>query len=179
MDELLTVGDVVRRWEVADTTVRRALQRGLLEGAQAPTEGREAWAIPLAAVIARYGPEPQVELDETEQLRLDLAEAKAAALRAEDELDQLRLEAKAIEEAKALEAAQHLEAKAELRGARETIQALNSAMEVAKSAADATDALKSLMPMLTALAMQAEQKTQALEVSNARRAWPWSRVRDR
>jgi len=120
-----------------------------------------------------------VELDETEQLRLDLAEAKAAALRAEDELDQLRLEAKAIEEAKALEAAQHLEAKAELRGARETIQALNSAMEVAKSAADATDALKSLMPMLTALAMQAEQKTQALEVSNARRAWPWSRVRDR
>ena len=56
MTETLTPSQVAKRWQTSDSAVRRALKADKLEGAAKDAEG--VWRIPLAAVLAHFGPEP-------------------------------------------------------------------------------------------------------------------------
>jgi hypothetical protein len=85
-DEVLTVGDVVRRWGVPDATVRRHANAGKLAGATKP-EGADAWAIPIDSVIAQYGPEGAKAQAHEAKASTELADKVA---RLTHELDVLR-----------------------------------------------------------------------------------------
>ncbi len=85
-DTRLTVGEIVRRWELPPTTVRRHMATGTLKGAG--QVGRGFWSAPEESVLALYGPEPvhaePAEIDELRQrLAVVMAERDAALHRVE------------------------------------------------------------------------------------------------
>ena len=138
-DELLTVGDVVRRWGKPDTSVRRDLKAGRMPNALQPGhEGRAAWGIPASDVEALYGPEPtddeptgpEVSTDELDELRRQLQDERARV---------------AVLEA--------------------TIAGQASTIEGWKAAAEMAETLKQLTPVLTALATQADTRPAMVEAS--------------
>jgi hypothetical protein len=155
-DELLTVGDVVRRWGKADTTVRRDLTKGKMPNAQPPGhEGRGAWGIPLADLLDLYGPE-------------GLAPDEAAEVVSPTEVAELR-EILRDAEAQRLDLQHRIEVlEAERAGYLRTIKALEGNAEVLET-------LRAITPTLTVMAARVEQQA-ALEVTTSppRRRW-WNR----
>jgi len=91
-EERLSVGDIVRRWELSATTVRRHMATGTLHGAG--QVGRGFWSAPISSVIEKYGPEPEhAEPDEMELLRDRIAQLEAerdAALHRVDVLEAIK-----------------------------------------------------------------------------------------
>jgi len=73
--DTLTPSQVAKRWQTSDSAVRRALKADKLEGAAKDDEG--IWRIPLAAVLAHFGPEP----DKANTPPKDTAGDESAAVR--------------------------------------------------------------------------------------------------
>jgi hypothetical protein len=88
----LTVGDIVRRWELPATTVRRHMATGTLKGAG--QVGRGFWSAPVDSVESLYGPEPAhaqpAEVDELRQRLVEVEAARDAALHRVEVLEAVR-----------------------------------------------------------------------------------------
>ena len=134
--ETLTVGDVVRRWGRKDSTVRRHLRDGRIADALPPGEGREAWSIPLASVIALYGPEPDTAAAEVEAVTSDA--------------DKLRAEVETL--------------RATLTGKDQTIAALEVAVASKDETIAELQRRADLAPMLTQLADRLAGVTKAAAI---------------
>ena len=113
MTETLTPSQVAKRWQTSDSAVRRALKADKLEGAAKDDEG--VWRIPLAAVLAHFGPEPAPTSDTPPKAAAD---DESAAVRIA-ELDAL-VKAQAENLADLRRALEHLE------GLPETVAGLSA-----------------------------------------------------
>ena len=113
MTETLTPSQVAKRWQTSDSAVRRALKADKLEGAAKDDEG--VWRIPLAAVLAHFGPEPAPTSD---------TPPKAAA---DDESAAVRIaELEALVKAQAENLADLRRALEHLEGLPETVAGLSA-----------------------------------------------------
>ena len=102
MTETLTPSQVAKRWQTSDSAVRRALKADKLEGAAKDAEG--VWRIPLAAVLAHFGPEPAPTSDtppkaaaDDESAAVRIAELEALVKAQAENLADLRRALKHLE----------------------------------------------------------------------------------
>lgn len=155
----LTPGDIVRRWGVSDSAVRRALRADRLVGAY---QDEGVWRIPFEAAVSMFGPQPatppqakkevdemaaKLEAAEAQVAELKAAEAQAAELVAELREQVARLEGEAKGMALALETAD----KAAVIADRATEIAVAGRDQVARMTDRQTDALATLTALMARL----------------------------